>query len=90
MTIMEMREIQGVPMDTNDTQKTPLINPTDDGNGSHDSKESAEHTSMFRQNWKTVLEVVVLSLLLFLLWGIYAAVPTVFYILKPVLQVIMT
>lgn len=85
-----MKEIQGVPMDSND--KIPLINPTesDDGTGGHDSKESAKLTSKFRQKWKTISEVVLLSLLLFLLWGIYAAVPTVFYILKPVLQVSMT
>ena len=83
-----MREIQGVPMDNSD--KTPLINPTDDGSVVCDSKESAQHTSEFRQKWKTILEVTLLSLLLFLLWGIYAAVPTVFYILKPVLQVITT
>ena len=83
-----MREIHGVPMDSSD--KTPLINPTDDGSVARDSKESAQHTLEFRQKWKTILEVTLLSLLLFLLWGIYAAVPTVFYILKPVLQVIMT
>ena len=32
------------------------------------------------------MEVAVLALVLFLLWVVFAAVPTVFYVMKPVLH----
>lgn len=67
------------------SQTTPLVNQAvkDDGN----SQKGNKWTSKFRRKWKTILEAVLLSLLLLLLWIAYAAVPTVFYVLEPVLQV---
>ena len=78
-----------------DSTSIPLMSSTD-----HDDRESESHNGD-RQNppkksspWrrhniklKVVLEVVVLIFFLVFLWAVYAAVPTVFYVLKPILQV---
>ena len=73
-------------LDTSDGSQTiPLVNPADKDD--HDSEKARKWTSKFRRKWKTILEVVVFSLLLVLLWAAYASVPTAFYVLKPVLQV---
>lgn len=75
-----------MPLDTNDnSQTTPLVSQADKDGGN--SPKGNKWTSKFRRKWKTILEVIMLSLLLILLWIAYAAVPTVFYVLKPVLQV---
>lgn len=57
--------------------------PHDDDHQNPPKKSSAER----RLNLKVVLEAVVLTFFLVFLWAVYAAVPTVFYVLKPILQV---
>ena len=69
----------------NTSQLTPLVDPTEDEEKGEGARTKC--TSWIRKNWTRVVEVNVFILLLFLLWGVYAAVPTVFYVLKPVLQV---
>ena len=68
---------------TSESTATPLINPTDDDNDSQTPNQSSQG----RKKWKVILEAVVLLFFLLLSWGVYAAVPTVFYVLKPILQV---
>lgn len=78
-----------------DSTSIPLMSSTD-----HDDRESEPHdddsqnppkksSSWRRHNikLKVVLEAVVLIFFLVFLWAVYAAVPTVFYVLKPILQV---
>lgn len=78
---MELSDQSETSSASNGTLTTPLVNPTNDK--SHARQQQA------RQKWKTVLEAILLGFLILLLWGVFAAVPTVFYILKPVLQVYM-
>jgi hypothetical protein len=73
-----------------DSTSIPLMSSTDDRESEPDDdhqnppkKSSAER----RQKLKVILEAVVLSFFLVFLWAVYAAVPTVFYVLKPILQV---
>ena len=80
-----------------DSASIPLMSSTD-----HDDRESEPHaydddhqnppkkSSPGRRHnikLKVVLEVVVLIFFLVFLWAVYAVVPTVFYVLKPILQV---
>ena len=86
MEMSKLQEMNGGDLNGSHDQTTPLVNPTEDSGKSPRTKEA----SKFRQKWRLVLEVVVLVLVLFLLWIVFAAVPSVFYVLKPVLQVTMT
>ena len=81
---MEEKELQDVTLDSNDTQTTPLVN--DHEKDEEDSKKS-DKVKRKPRNWKLILEVVVLTSIYVFILGVYAAVPTVFYALKPVLQV---
>ena len=73
--------------DDNDSQTAPLVNQTEEEDDDDGSKKNTKRISKLKQNWKIIVEVVLLVLLLFLLWVVYAAVPTVFYVLRPALQV---
>ena len=70
---------------TSESTSIPLMSSTDDN--TDDDSQSPKKSSEWRQKWKVVLEAVVLVFFLLLLWAVYAAVPTVFYVLKPILQV---
>lgn len=74
-----------------DSQTTPLVDATEDKKDetqSGDSRQTEEHTnSWIKRRWKRILEVFFLSLFLSLLLVLYIAVPTTFYVLKPVIEV---
>ena len=75
---------------TPDSTSIPLMSSTDDNESdddSHDQPQSSKKSSGRRHKWKVVLEAVALIFFLLFLWAVYAAVPTVFYVLKPILQV---
>lgn len=68
----------------------PLMTPTsqdDEDDGEPRDQRAKKLTQRIREKWKVVLEAVVIISFLPLLWMVYAAVPTVFYVLKPILQV---
>ena len=80
---MELSNQQELKSETSDTLTTPLISPTDDDDDSH-PKQAPQRQ---RWSWKVILEATIMSFFLLVLWGVYAAVPTVLYVLKPVHQV---
>lgn len=75
----------------------PLMSSTNDketeSDDDDDSQSQKNVSSSGRKRWtlkwKVVLEAAVLIFFLLFLWAVYAAVPTVFYVLKPILQVCM-
>ena len=63
---------------------------SDDDDDSQSQKNvSSSGRKRWTPKWKVVLEAAVLIFFLLFLWAVYAAVPTVFYVLKPILQVCM-
>lgn len=75
-----------------DSTSIPLMSSTDDkeSESDNDSQTDPRKKSLERrQKLKVVLEGAVLIFFLLFLWAVYAAVPTVFYVLKPILQVHM-
>lgn len=79
---MEEKELQDVTLES-DTQATPLVD--DHEKDKEDSK--SDKVKQKPRNWKLILEVAILASIYVFILGVYAAVPTVFYVLKPVLQV---
>ena len=63
---------------------------SDDDNDSQSQKKVSSSGKRWIPKWKVVLEAAVLIFFLLFLWAVYAAVPTVFYVLKPILQVCMS
>lgn len=73
-----------------ESQTTPLVNSTSDHDS--DNKDSSKSEKLKKKletgrDWKLIVEVAVLSSIFIFVLGVYAALPTVFYVLKPVLQV---
>lgn len=81
----EMKEKPSTSFDSKVSPATPLISPDEEA-----KKKSSDRLSIkskMKRNWVEILEIVFLILVYLLLLGVYAAVPTVFYIVKPIKQV---